>query len=181
MTDNKKAKSTNTTKKKSTDKKAPEARLNNVVMPENMGLEEWQRSLRRQAAEREMLGVQTVDAKLCPGEYRVINPKSKEEYKVVYRGENSTWNYCSCMDFKTSQLGTCKHLEAVSLKRKGHRVVGTPSYSSVYLSYRDGRKVSICRGTPPCWNNALPASTALGSNATYRSSTSYQPTASKSR
>ena len=147
MTDNKKAKSTNTTKKKSTDKKAPEARLNNVVKPENMGLEEWQRSLRRQAAEREMLEVQPVDAKLCPGEYRVINPKSKEEYKVVYRGENSTWNYCSCMDFKTSQLGTCKHLEAVSLKRKGHRVVGTPSYSSVYLSYRDGRKVSIRIGS----------------------------------
>ena len=147
MTDNKKAKSTNTTKKKSTDKKAPEARLNNVVKPENMGLEEWQRSLRRQAAEREMLGVQPVDAKLCPGEYRVINPKSKEEYKVVYRGENSTWNYCSCMDFKTSQLGTCKHLEAVSLKYKVRRVVGTPSYSSVYLSYRDGRKVSIRIGS----------------------------------
>ncbi|MBQ7063223.1 MAG: DEAD/DEAH box helicase, partial [Bacteroidales bacterium] len=71
----------------------------------------------------------------------------KEEYKVVYRGENSTWNYCSCMDFKTSQLGTCKHLEAVSLKYKVRRVVGTPSYSSVYLSYRDGRKVSIRIGS----------------------------------
>lgn len=31
----------------------------------------------------------------------------------MYRGANSEWNYCSCMDFKTSKLGTCKHLEAV--------------------------------------------------------------------
>ena len=144
MTENKKRTAKkSTTKNKDNEKKVPEARLSNVVKPDDMSLEEWQRTLRRQAAEREMLGVQAVDAKLCPGEYCVTNPKSKEEYKVVYRGENSTWNYCSCMDFKTSQLGTCKHLEAVSLKRKGRRVAGTPSYSSVYLSYRDGRKVSI--------------------------------------
>ena len=108
-------------KKQQSEKTIPEPRLNNVVKPEKMSLEEWQRALRRQVAEREMLGVQAVDAKLCPGEYRVFNPKSKEEYKVVYRGENSSWNYCSCMDFKTSQLGTCKHLEAVSLKMKGRR------------------------------------------------------------
>ena len=118
-----------------------------MVKPEGMSLEEWQRVLRRQAAEREMLGVQAVDAKHCPGEYRVFNPKSKEEYKVVFRGENSSWNYCSCMDFKTSQLGTCKHLEAVNIKTNGRRIATTPSYSSVYLSYRDGRKVSIRIGS----------------------------------
>ena len=142
----------NTTKKKagSTGKKekaTQEPRLSNVVKPEKMSLEEWQRTLRRQAAEREVLGVKAVDAKLCPGEYRVFNPKSKEEYKVVYRGENSSWNYCSCMDFKTSQLGTCKHLEAVKLRMSGRRVAFTPSYSSVYLSYREGRKVSIRIGS----------------------------------
>lgn len=135
-------------KKQHNEKTTSEPRLNNIVKPERMTLEEWQRALRRQAAEREMLGVRSVDAKLCPGEYCVTNPKSREEYKVVYRGENSSWNYCSCMDFKTSQLGTCKHLEAVRLKTNGHRsVVGTPSYSSVYLSYREGRKVSIRIGS----------------------------------
>jgi SNF2 family DNA or RNA helicase len=149
MTKKQNSTSTKTQEKQAqTEKKKPEARLSNVVKPDNMSLEEWQRTLRRQAAEREMLGVQAVDARLCPGEYRVINPKSKEEYKVVFRGENSSWNYCSCMDFKTSQLGTCKHLEAVKLKMKeGRRVVATPSYSSVYLSYRDGRKVSIRIGS----------------------------------
>ena len=113
-----------------------------------MTLEEWQCALRRQAAERELLGVAAVDAQLCPGEYRVTNPKSGEEYKVVYRGKTSTWNYCSCMDFKTSQLGTCKHLEAVRLKVPAHcHSVAVPAYSSVYLSYRHGRRVAIRIGT----------------------------------
>ena len=149
MTKKQNSTSTKTQEKQSqTEKKKPEARLSNVVKPDNMSLEEWQRTLRRQAAEREMLNVQAVDATLCPGEYRVINPKSREEYKVVFRAENSTWNYCSCMDFKTSQLGTCKHLEAVKLKLNGHpHVVNTPSYSSVYLSYRIGRKVSLRIGS----------------------------------
>ncbi len=149
MTKKQNSTSTKTQEKQfQTEKKKPEARLSNVVKPDNMSLEEWQRTLRRQAAEREMLNVQAVDATLCPGEYRVTNPKSREEYKVVFRAENSTWNYCSCMDFKTSQLGTCKHLEAVKLKLNGHpHVVNTPSYSSVYLSYRNGRKVSLRIGS----------------------------------
>ena len=149
MTKKQNSTSTKTQEKQfQTEKKKPEARLSNVVKPDNMSLEEWQRTLRRQAAEREMLNVQAVDATLCPGEYRVTDPKSREEYKVVFRAENSTWNYCSCMDFKTSQLGTCKHLEAVKLKLNGHpHVVNTPSYSSVYLSYRNGRKVSLRIGS----------------------------------
>ena len=149
MTKKQNSTSTKTQEKQfQTEKKKPEARLSNVVKPDNMSLEEWQRTLRRQAAEREMLNVQAVDATLCPGEYRVTNPKSREEYKVVFRAENSMWNYCSCMDFKTSQLGTCKHLEAVKLKLNGHpHVVNTPSYSSVYLSYRNGRKVSLRIGS----------------------------------
>jgi SNF2 family DNA or RNA helicase len=149
MTQKQNSTSTKTQEKQfQTEKKKPEARLSNVVKPDNMSLEEWQRTLRRQAAEREMLNVQAVDATLCPGEYRVTNPKSREEYKVVFRAENSTWNYCSCMDFKTSQLGTCKHLEAVKLKLNGHpHVVNTPSYSSVYLSYRNGRKDSLRIGS----------------------------------
>ena len=69
---------------------------------------------------------------------------------VVYRGHKSPWNYCSCMDFKVSQLGTCKHLEGVKLwirekRRKVCRI--TPSYSSVYLSYHGERKVCLRIGT----------------------------------
>ena len=114
------------------------AKISWTVKPENMTQEEWQRALRRQLAEEETFGIESVDEKLSPGEYIVRSPKSKQEYKVVYRGEASKWNYCSCMDFKTSQLGTCKHIEAVnqwisgSRRRRVHEVV--PPYTSVYLS-----------------------------------------------
>ena len=72
------------------------------------------------------------------------------EYKVVYRGVKSNWNYCSCMDFKTSRLGTCKHIEVVRcwLDENGRRVNRIlPAYTSVYLSYRKERKICLRIGT----------------------------------
>ena len=95
-------------KKKSTSKK--KVKVSHIVKPDNMTLDEWQIKLRRQVAEPNLVNIRCVDDKLCPGEYIVNNPKTRNDYKVVYRGANSEWNYCSCMDFKTSRLGTCKHI-----------------------------------------------------------------------
>lgn len=129
-------------KKLDAKKHACTPRISPVAKPENMSVEEWQRALRRQSAELEKLQVRAVDIVHCPGEYHVVNTKNNQEYKVVYRGDDSEWNYCACMDFKTSQLGTCKHLEAVKLKVK--RVRRTiPPYTSVYLSYSGERCVRI--------------------------------------
>ena len=116
-------------------------RLNNYVCPEGMAVEDWQRALRTQQAQREKLWVDV----LGDGEFQVTNAMSKNKYKVVYRGEHSNWDYCSCMDFKTSQLGTCKHLEAVKLN--GYMPSqGLPPYTSVYLDYSAGRTVRIRYG-----------------------------------
>lgn len=116
-----------------------------------MSLEEWQIALRKQVALEEKFVIECVDEKSCPGEYRVRNPKTEQGYKVVYRGAKSPWNYCSCMDFKTSQLGTCKHVEAVKhwLGTSSRRHVHTeiPPYTSVYLSYRGERQVRIRIGS----------------------------------
>ncbi|MBO4719678.1 MAG: DEAD/DEAH box helicase family protein [Prevotella sp.] len=116
-----------------------------------MSLTEWQIALRKQIAQEETFGISCVDDKLLPGEYSVKSPKTKQEYKVVYRGAKSPWNYCSCFDFKTAQLGTCKHLEAVKLWIKGNRKVRVhqeiPPYTSVYLSYLGERKVCIRIGS----------------------------------
>ena len=60
------------------------------------------------------------------------------------------WNYCSCMDFKASQLGTCKHLEGVKpwIREKRRKVCRvTPPYSSVYLSYQESVKFGLRIGT----------------------------------
>jgi len=123
-----------------------------VVKPQRMTLVEWQRALRKQVAEEELLSVAAVDEKRLPGEYEVRNPQTKQAYKVVYRGEDSPWNYCSCLDFKTSRLGTCKHIESVrqwiaenKRWRKVHHEL--PSYTSVYLSYTEGRQVKIRVGS----------------------------------
>ncbi|MCR5043307.1 MAG: DEAD/DEAH box helicase [Bacteroidaceae bacterium] len=104
-----------------------------------MSLSEWQIALRKQIAQEEHFGISCVDDKLLPGEYSVKSPKTKQEYKVVYRGAKSEWNYCSCFDFKTAQLGTCKHLEAVkqwigsNRRQRVHQEI--PPYTSVYLRY----------------------------------------------
>lgn len=113
--------------------------------PEGLDLKTWQVLLRKQAAKDLSMPVCCADEEKSPGEYIVGNGYLGREYKVVYRGAKSPWNYCSCMDFKTSQLGTCKHLEAVKLWiRKGRRVhTETPPYTSVYIDYGSGRQVRI--------------------------------------
>lgn len=139
----------NSTKKAT--KKKKKVKVSHIVKPENMTLEEWQIKLRKQVTDIEHFDISCVDDVLCPGEYIVHNPEKNNEYKVVYRGANSEWNYCSCMDFKTSRLGTCKHIEAVKKWFGGKRGVHVhrelPPYTSVYLSYRDERCVKIRIGS----------------------------------
>lgn len=131
-----------TTKRKRAKVVVP--KLNNLYKPEGMSLVEWQVALRRQQAEKEAFVVCRVDDVDYSGEYRVENPAKRNAYKVVCRGKDSVWNYCSCMDFKTSQLGTCKHLEAVKLWSKHKRKqTEEPTYSSVYIDYKGPRCVKI--------------------------------------
>lgn len=94
-------------------KTVPTLRLTNTVKPGGMSLQEWQIALRRQAAQKENFGILEVDVQHSPGEYLVMSPATHGRYKVLYYGNNHLLNCCSCMDFRTSQLGTCKHMEAV--------------------------------------------------------------------
>lgn len=152
-----KVKTVKKTKKKATKR----TKISWIVKPDGMSLTEWQIALRKQIAQEEHFGISCIDDKLLPGEYSVKSPKTKQEYKVVYRGAKSEWNYCSCFDFKTAQLGTCKHIEAVKLWHNGNRRVRVhqeiPPYTSVYLKYLpteiipnetgDARKVCIRIGS----------------------------------
>ena len=129
----------------------PKQRINHLVKPDNLSLEDWQVMLRMQQASHEQFEVECVSERYSPGEYRVTSPSSGNSYKVVYRGPKSPWNYCDCMDFKTSQLGTCKHIEAARQwiadhHKRIHRDL--PAYTSVYLSYRgNDRRVKIRIGS----------------------------------
>lgn len=121
-------------------------RLSNTVKPADMGLEEWQVALRHNQAEREHFAISEVSEQFCPGEYSVRNHKTRSQYKVIYRGAYSPWNYCSCPDFRTSGLGTCKHVEGVKLwlQAEGKEPRDEqPRYSSVYVDYRGKRSIRI--------------------------------------
>lgn len=123
--------------------------------PEEMTMEQWQIALRKQFAEKSVFCIEPFDkSRRKTGDYLVSNPQSKQIYKVAFRGIDSEWNYCSCPDFKTSQLGTCKHIEAVRLllekSESGQRwlqVEHIPPYTSVYLSYKEERRVKIRIGS----------------------------------
>ncbi len=133
-------------KKDKNTKKESVSKVSYHYKPDNMTLEEWQISLRRQAALKEQFVISELNRKNYPGYYKVVNSLSGNEYRVVYRGEGSPWNYCSCMDFKTSRLGMCKHLGGVEhwIKENHRKVCRTiPSYTSVYLSYKGEREVRL--------------------------------------
>lgn len=125
-------------------------KLSNVVKPEGMSYEEWQKKLRSQIAAKEVLSISPHGDDAAYGWFDVRNPKTKNLYKVVYRGVDSRWNYCSCMDFRTNQLGTCKHVEAVRMwldERHKMAPVVNPPYSSLYISYRGDRCVCLRKGS----------------------------------
>jgi len=126
--------------------------------PENLALETWQKALRKQFVTDKYFRITKLGGHAVFADYNVYNPETKNTYKVALRdnkaGTNNSMNFCSCMDFKTNRLGTCKHLEAVlrqvranprleAMLQKGYN----PSYTSVYLQYGEQRNVKLRIGT----------------------------------
>lgn len=124
-------------------------KLSNRVCPEGMTIEEWQVALRREAAVHGRFRVQHLDDNRIWGDYLVQHDESR--YKVAFRGIQSDRNYCSCLDFRTSGLGTCKHIEAVTHYLQetepgypwDNEIYEAP-YTCIYISYKGGRTVRLC-------------------------------------
>lgn len=137
-----------TAKKKNNSNGAKKAGVINVIhCPENMTVTQWQRALRRQSAAKENFGINEPFGPDDP--FVVSSAKSGRRYRVNYFGPNSPLNRCECMDFKTSRLGTCKHIEAISLAKNGkyaRMLYKRPLHTYVYVDYLDGRKIKIYQG-----------------------------------
>ena len=121
--------------------------INATHRPANLTLEQWQKALRRQAAAKEHFGIKEPFGEDSP--FVVSSAKSGRSYRVHYFGQGSSSNRCECMDFKTSRLGTCKHIEAISLANEGiyaRKVYLIPFHTYVYVDYPDGRKIKIRQG-----------------------------------
>ena len=80
--------------RKKDDKKLP--KVSYYCKPDNLTLKQWQIALRRQTAEKENFAIFEHNTKDSPGYYSVVNSVTKNEYRVVYRGEESVWNDKKC-------------------------------------------------------------------------------------
>ena len=133
-------------------------KLSRLHRPEEMSLEAWQRALRRQfGREQKFLLKSSAGGHPVASEFEVTNPLTRNRYRVVIRGSEPGNNFCSCPDFATNTLGTCKHVEftLARLERKaGMRKALArgvePVFSEVYLHYGARREVRFRpRGDAP--------------------------------
>ena len=65
---------------------------------------------RAERAKTEKMTVQAADPTQPWTDYTVTNRLSGKTYRVALRGTEPGDSYCSCPDFRTNTLGTCKHV-----------------------------------------------------------------------
>ncbi len=124
--------------------KAP--KLSRLHPPENMAPLEWQRALRRQFGREQQFDFENLTEEPFFSEFRITNPESQSRYRVVIRGRGPGGNFCSCPDYASAELGTCKHIEftlARLEKKRGARTAFKrgyhPPFSELYLR-NEGRR-----------------------------------------
>jgi hypothetical protein len=140
-----------------------EPKLSRSYAPADLSPLDWQRGLRRQFGREQAFGLENLGSEPFFSEFRVSNPVSKSSYRVAIRGLGPGGNFCSCPDYATSELGTCKHLEfalARLEKKRGARAAFArgyqPVFSELYLRNEGKRCVHFRAGTdcPPAVRDA---------------------------
>ena len=128
-------------------------RLSRLHAPPGMATQAWQVALRRQYGREQKYALENLGADPVFSEFRVVNPVSGGRYRVAIRGAGLGENYCSCPDFATNELGTCKHVEftlaALAKRRGGKQALARgyrPAFSELYLRYGAQRSVHLRPG-----------------------------------
>ena len=129
-------------------------KLSRLHKPAEMSLEDWQIQLRRQFGREQNYRLDNVGEHAIFSTFHVTNPQTQNTYRVHVRGVQPGDNYCSCPDFATNTLGTCKHIEftlaALERKRGGVAALRAgyqPPDSEVYLHYGVRREVRFRPGS----------------------------------
>src|ERR1700692_2839629 len=144
-------------------KRTKETKLSRTHAPVNLSPVEGQRGLPRQFGREQSFGLENLGSEPFFSEFRVSNPVSKSSYRVAIRGPGPGGNFCSCPDYATSELGTCKHLEFTIAKlerKRGARAAFArgyqPAFSELYLRNEGKRRVHLRAGTecPPAVREA---------------------------
>ncbi|MFO1332174.1 MAG: DEAD/DEAH box helicase [Rubrivivax sp.] len=119
---------------------------------------DWQTALRRQFGAEQNFELHNLGSEPVYSEFAVHNPRSRTRWRVAIRGAAPGQNFCSCPDFATNELGTCKHIEFTLAKlaaRRGGKAAlrrgFQPTYSEVWLDYAGARQVRFRAGSscPP--------------------------------
>ncbi len=107
---------------------------------------------RRERAGAEKMRVTSANPKEIWTDYTVTSAASGKSYRVALRGWERGQSYCSCPDFRTNTLGTCKHiLHALEKVRRRfpaaqRRQPYEPRDFFVYLAY--GEELELRLGLP---------------------------------
>lgn len=133
-------------------------KFSRTQIPSDISPIEWQRALRRQFGQEQAFGLDNTGNEAFFSEFCISNPASKSSYRVAIRGLQPGDNFCSCPDYATNELGTCKHIEftlAKLLKKRGAKTAFArgyrPAFSELYLRHGDKRRIHFRSGTdcPP--------------------------------
>lgn len=142
-------KSTRRTKRQRSGKQ-----MSRLHQPATLSLEEWQIALRREYGRDQQFKLRNVGAEPIFSEFVITNPDSRNTYRVAIRGLQLGENFCSCPDYATNTLGTCKHIEftlaQLARKRGGERALQSgfhPPYSEIYLQYGASRLLRFNPGS----------------------------------
>ena len=145
--------------KRGTAPKATQApRLSRTRRPAELPVADWQAALRQQFGREQEFGLDNLGIAPVFSEFRVHNPASGTSYRVVIRGRAAGDNSCTCLDYATNHLGTCKHIEftlARLTRRRGGKAAlaagHTPEHSEIRLDHAGARRVRFHPGSacPP--------------------------------
>ncbi len=89
-------------------------------------------SERQQRAQTEKFRLRSSDAERPWADYMITSALSGKTYRVALRSQERGDSYCSCPDFRTNTLGTCKHILHVL-----HRVKRRFPESARKMPYRN--------------------------------------------
>ena len=159
---------TSTTRKPGSKKANPtEPRLSRTRRPPELAVADWQTALRRQFGREQPFGLENLGPDPVFSEYSVSNPISGTHYRVAIRGQALGQNFCTCPDYATNDLGTCKHIEftlaKLAAKRGGKAALARgfqPAHSEIWLDYAGERRVRFSAGAA-CPRALLEQATSL--------------------
>jgi superfamily II DNA or RNA helicase len=112
-------------------------------------LREEQIDIRRKRAAEGQFRIQNLGRNRVFSDYQVTNPATGGQYRVGIRGFDVGDNTCTCPDFRTNTLLTCKHIEAVlaALSREAPATLrqrkAAVTQPEVFLSYGEQLRLGI--------------------------------------